>query len=292
MGKVYEALNKAERQLSKSEAALLGIDEAGDDTASHAGEEFDFMQYSLAAPAPAERERFEVEAIAARHAREALTAPARELSLDQHRVDPHLITFNSLEPAACEQYNKLAITLMSATADSPRKRVLIASAQHGEGRTVTTLNLACALARAHKRVLVVDCDTLRPSVLRLLGAECETGLHEAISGEMSAGAAIIKILPQGFNILPLRAPIENAAGPLSSTHFAEMLDALEPNYDFILFDSPPLLKSGAIDLLVKLTDTAVLVIHSGKTTPSQLARAIAPMTPEGVSCVLLNRVEQ
>lgn len=292
MGKVYEALNKAERQLSQSEAALLGIDEAGNGMPGQAGEEFDFMNYSLAAPTATDRERFEMEAIAARRTREALTAPGRELSLDHHRVDPHLITFHGLEPAACEQYNRLAITLMSSTSEGPRKRVLIASAQHGEGRTVTTLNLACALARAHKRVLVVDCDTLRPSVLRLLGAECEIGLHEAISGEMPVGAAIIKILPYGFNLLPLRAPVENAAEPLSSALFAEMLEAVEPDYDFILFDSPPLLNSGAVDLLIRLTDTAVLVIQSGKTTASQLARAIAPMTPEGVSCVLLNRVEQ
>jgi Mrp family chromosome partitioning ATPase len=126
----------------------------------------------------------------------------------------------------------------------------------------------------------------------LLGAEAEVGLQEAVTRNLAAGAAILRVMPAGFNLLPMRAPVENSAEVLASPAFSEMLDALEGDYDFILVDSPPLLHCGTVGLLVSLTDTAVLVVESGKTSPSQMARAIAPLNPQGLSGVLLNRTRQ
>jgi polysaccharide biosynthesis transport protein len=73
--------------------------------------------------------------------------------------------------------------------------VLIASAQPGEGRTCVALNLACALAGAKQKVLVLDTDLRKPSVMRLLGLEAEIGMAEAVEQELTAGAAALKVLP-------------------------------------------------------------------------------------------------
>src|SRR5262249_10208024 len=97
--------------------------------------------------------------------------PAREVDLRPKRLDPRPVAFNDFDPRDIAPYNRLVISLISAAASRKLKRVLIASAQYGDGRTTVTLNLAAALARARQRVLVVESDFLRPSALRLLGVD-------------------------------------------------------------------------------------------------------------------------
>src|SRR5215475_4683446 len=94
--------------------------------------------------------------------------PAYEVDLRPKRLDPGLIAFNDFNPRDIAPYNRLVISLLSAAASRKLKRVLIASAQYGDGRTTVTLNLAAALARARQRVLVVESDFLRPAAMRLL----------------------------------------------------------------------------------------------------------------------------
>ena len=107
--------------------------------------------------------------------------PAHEVDLRPKRLDPRLVAFHDFDPQDIAPYNRLVISLISAAASRKLQRVLIASAQYGDGRTSVTLNLAAALARARQRVLVVESDFLRPSALRLLGVDAETGLAEAIA---------------------------------------------------------------------------------------------------------------
>src|SRR5262249_17216721 len=97
--------------------------------------------------------------------------PAYEVDLRPKRLAPGLIAFDDLDPHGVAPYNQLVISLISAAASRKLKRVLIASAQYGDGRTTVMLNLAAALARARQRVLVVESDFLRPSAMRLLGID-------------------------------------------------------------------------------------------------------------------------
>src|SRR5215471_9998668 len=281
MGKVYEALKRAEVDGHPAVWSSVGIekpshnvDDDGDDSNA------DFMNYSLNALNAVEIEERNKE-LAARHAaRKSIIKPAREITVDPSRIALSLSAFQNLFNDATEEYNRLAITLITASAERPIKRILIASAQHGEGRTSIALNLACALARSQRKVLVVDADLHRPSLLRFLGLSVEVGLTDALKKGLPAGSAVVRIKPFGFDILPTREQVKNPAELLSSTSFGEMLELFEPDYDFILFDSPPLLGVADSSLLVRHTDAAVLVIRAGKTTSGQLSRAVAPLSQE------------
>src|SRR5262249_5597863 len=162
--------------------------------------------------------------------------PARDAALPLAWLDPRLVAFHDFDPQAIAPYNRLAIALISAAASQKLQRVLITSAQYGEGRTSVTLNLAAGLSRARPRVLVVDSDFVRPSALRLLGVDAEIGLAEAIAKGLPPGQAMVRLQPVGFNLLPTRAQVENSAELLASPVFEAMLQMLRPDYDFILFD--------------------------------------------------------
>jgi Mrp family chromosome partitioning ATPase len=144
------------------------------------------------------------------------------------------------------------------------------------------------LAHANKRVLVVDTDFRRPSVLRLLGLQGEAGIAEVLRNGLAPGSAGIKVLPHGFVVLPTREPIDNPAQLLSSNSFREMLNAFDSQFDFLLFDSSPLADSADKNLLASLTNAALLVVRSEKTRSGDLGKAIAPLTEQQIFGVVLN----
>ena len=291
MGKVFKALSKLESEHPQSSlaAAVVASEDARlRENADQNPDEFDFIRYSLNTPSAEEIERMQRNVSSTPFAR-SRPVPAREISLDASRIDPHLVTFYDFDPRAAEEYSKTAITLISAAAEQPLKRLLIASAQHGEGRTCVMLNLACALAQAKQRVLVVDTDLHSPSLLRLLGVESEVGIAEALARELPANDAAITIKPYGFTILPLRERVENSAEILASPVFRSMLNSLDSDYDFMLFDSSPLLESNDTNLLMKLTNATVMVIRPGKTNAGHISKAIAPLAEDNIFGVVLNR---
>src|SRR5262249_51097022 len=194
------------------------------------------------------------------------------------------------DPKAIAPYNRLVISLISAAASRKLQRVLIASAEYGDGRTSVTLNLAAALARAGQRVLVVESDFLRPSALRLLGVDAETGLAEAIPQGLAPSQAMVWLQPIGFNLLPPRAQAENSPELLASPVFEAMIQMLKPDYDFILFDSAPLLAVADASLLELHTDATLLVIRQGRASTSQMAKAVALLNQDRLLGPLLNRV--
>jgi len=216
--------------------------------------------------------------------------PAREVDLRPKRLDPRLVAFNDFDPRDIAPYNRLVISLISAAASRKLKRVLIASAQYGDGRTTVTLNLAAALARARQRVLVVESDFLRPSALRLLGVDSATGLAEAVAKGLPPSNAMVWLQPAGFNLLPTCAQVENSAELLASPVFDVMMRTLSPEFDFILFDSAPLLAAADASLLELHTDATLLVIQPGRASVSQMAKAVSLLNAERILGAVLNRV--
>ncbi len=223
--------------------------------------------------------------------RKVLVRPTRTVKLDPDRLAAHLVTLQELPmPEAEQQYRRLVINLLSAAAKRPFKRILFISAQHGEGRTSVMLNLAGALARAKLRVLVVDTDFMRPSVMRLLGIESEVGIAEVLTHARSAREATITLSPLNLAVLVTREALDSPVEILDSVEFRELINLCEPDYDFILFDSPPLLAAADALLLMRMVETSLLVIRPGATSADQMARAVAALNQEDISGVVMNRV--
>jgi Mrp family chromosome partitioning ATPase len=289
MGKVYEALSRA--QTEGEEIDLFDdVEEEQEDARQDepTPDRFHFMRYSLGAASTVTKDRSNKGAATALVPRSP-AKPGRELTIDPKRVDPHLTVFHNFDPHASQEYNKLALSLISRAAERGFKRVLVASAQSGDGRTCVTLNLACALARARQRVLVVDCDLLNPSVMRLLGLHCDIGMYESFEQGMPPGAAAVGIRPYGFNVLPTTRPVGNPTELLAAPGFWKMLQTFDADHDFILFDSSPLANGSDSSLLVRFTDTTLMVIRAGHTSSTQMARAIALFAQDDIIGAVINR---
>jgi capsular exopolysaccharide synthesis family protein len=217
--------------------------------------------------------------------------PSREVELSLARLDPHLVTIHEMDPQAVSQFTRLAISLISGSARQPLKRVLLTSVNSGEGRTCVALNLAVALARSRQRTLVIDTDLRRPSVGRLLGLESEIGLAEAVALGLQPKEAIIRVLPSDFDVILTRGQVDNSAELLVSPNFRRLLSELDACYDFILFDSAPLLKSADVSLLGLLTSATLLVTRPGATSTEEMRKSISLLNEETFFGVVMNQVD-
>ena len=292
MGKVYEALSRAEGNRQQFDDDLdLDVEDTRQirnarlDDDEDEGGSFSFLRYSLGASSMFDRGSRDTTIT-----RRSQAQPVREAIVDFNRIDPHLAALNNFDRQTADQYNKLALTLISRAAERGFRRVMVASAQHGEGRTLVTLNLACALARARQRVLVIDCDLLNPSVMRALGLACEIGMVEAFTEGMMPGAAAVRVMPYGFNVLPTRKRVENPVEVLAAPGFWKMLQTFDAEHDFILFDSSPLLEIGDSSLLTRFTDTTLMVVRAGQLTSADMAKAGEPFAQADILGVVMNRM--
>ena len=314
MGKVYEALSRAQNNEDDLDLFDVGPEELDGPEDLEAkdeqnepeqglervpsSEKFSFMRYSMGTTAMVARDRTRPgtatqstggsKALAPR----SITKPTNELTVVPERIDPHLVAFHNFDRPASQEYNKLALSLISKAAERGFKRVLVASAQEGEGRTCVALNLACALVRARQRVLVVDCDLTNPSVMRRLGLHAEIGMYEAFDRGMPPASAAVSIRPYGFTVLPTAHPLENPAELLAMPGFWKMLQAFDADYDFILFDSSALGSGNDSSLLVRFTDTTLLVVRAGHTSSAQMAKALTPLGQDDIVGVVINRASK
>ena len=209
-------------------------------------------------------------------------------TVDLAQTQPHPLVSPEFSQVAFEQYRRLAVTLISS-GTARYKKLLVISAQRAEGRTSVLLNLAAALARTKRRVLVIDTDLVRPSTLRLLQMDVEVGLAEGLARGLAPSEMTVQLVPLGFSLLATRAPIENSIEVLGSSGLRALLEKLEPEFDFILFDSPPLRDSPDAQMLLHLVDKALLVIRPGINSSAQMAKALEMFRKEDLIGVVMNR---
>ena len=165
------------------------------------------------------------------------------------------------------------------------RRILFCSANADEGKTFCAINLALALATERDtRVLLVDADFARPSILPTLGIDPQDADGVTIPGLMDALAdpdrdvesLILGTDIPGFTILPSgmqnKADTEYLASHRTQTVF-QRLEAADPNR-IVIFDSPPALAASPAGVLAMHAGQVLLVVKADETSDAALRDAL------------------
>lgn len=174
-----------------------------------------------------------------------------------------------------ESYRALRTAILFSTAPRPPQTLLVTSAQPGEGKTCTSVNLGVVLAQRGGRVLIVDSDLRKPGISQALHLKSEAdGLTGVLTGACEFEVAVQAIEP-GSNVwvLPAGPNPPNPAELLSSTRMEEVLKQARHSFDYIILDSPPALMFTDATILSTLVDGIVLVVNTGSTARSALVRS-------------------
>jgi len=149
---------------------------------------------------------------------------------------------------------------------------MLTSPAPGEGKSLTSTNLAVCLARRGFPVLLVDADLRRPVLHKIFQLSNELGLSDILKAGLEPGKAILEAR-EGLSVLP-SGHTPNDPGPLlESDRMRELIDDLKRKYRFVLFDTPPVLSTTDAALLAPLVDGTILVLSSGTTIMAEARQA-------------------
>lgn len=185
------------------------------------------------------------------------------------KIPPILLKSNS-KNLSSEAYRSMRTNLLFSDIDNPPKTVVITSASMGEGKTLTCVNLAAAMAQLGHNVLLVDADLRRPMLYRVFNADRDKGLSTVLMGELAIDEAIIKTDIPNLSLLTSGVSPPNPSEILGSLRMKELLINAREQYDIVIFDSAPVLGMTDTPVLCMEVDGTLLVIEAGGTTHKAL----------------------
>jgi len=220
----------------------------------------------------------------------AFSGPTRRLRLKRAAVSP-LFPFQKSQQAAAEQYRIIRTKILHSL--TKPKVVLVSSVSSGDGKTVTAINVAAALAlKQDASVLLIDCDLRRPRISEALGIPASPGLSDVLAGRAAVEAAVVQAeqFPNLF-ILPTTAAEDDGAELLDSARWPSLLKQARAQFSHVICDAPPVASVADYELLQMSCDSLILVARPGHTDRSAFLAALENIAPARLLGVVLNDVQ-
>ena len=211
------------------------------------------------------------------------------------KLDTHLVSLTAPASFAAEQYQGLRLTIERLARSRDMKVIAISSPAAGDGKTVTAINLAGALARGgDDRVLLIDADLRRPSVARQLAlTDVPKGLADALASSVTDVADVVKTLPKfNLDVIPAGIPRSGISQILRSPRLDAFIQEARQRYAYIVLDTPPLLPVFDSALLAKSVDGVLMVVSANQTPRKLLGEALNMLDPSKVLGIVFNRDER
>lgn len=196
------------------------------------------------------------------------------------------------DTGSVEQFRRLAARLYLAQSERRTRMVMVTSALPGEGKTLTSTNLALTLSQSYKRqVLLVDGDLRRPDLHRLFEVPNISGLNDGLRAEVERKVPLIHI-SEHLTLLTAGRPDADPMSVLASERMRRVLTEAREKFEWVIVDTPPLGLLSDAHLLTSMIDVAVLVIQAARTPLSAVKRAVETLGRDRIAGVVLNRVSR
>lgn len=183
---------------------------------------------------------------------------------------PELVVFHGHQPLAFEAYRVLRTSILFSSPGQSPRILMVTSTLPGEGKTVTTANLATAMAKAEGDVLLIDADLRRPTLHQLLNVPREPGLSNFLVGETQELPVVPTMVPNLF-LLAAGAIPPNPSELLGSKRLKELLARTQERFSRTILDSPPLMSVTDAAILSTLVEGVLLVVKA-EHVPRKAAR--------------------
>jgi len=183
-------------------------------------------------------------------------------------VEEHLVSLLRPSSFEAEQYRALSHLVERLRETSSAAVVGISSPAGGDGKTVTAINLAGALAQdLRSRVLLLEADLRRPTVATYLGiGDAAPGLIQFIARPELGLKDALTVLPgSNFDVLVAGHPSSMPYEALKSPRVEELLQQARQCYDYVVVDTPPLVAAPEARVIEKLVDGLFVVVCAHRT---------------------------
>ncbi|KQL54044.1 capsular biosynthesis protein [Heyndrickxia shackletonii] len=176
-----------------------------------------------------------------------------------------LITYYQPQSYITEQYRLLKNNIQFSSVDKEIKTIVVTSPEPADGKTTTSANLSIVLAQQGKRVILVDSDLRKPSVHYSFNISNLHGLTNVLTREISLENAILKTHIHNLEVLTSGPIPPNPSELLESKAMELLIYQLHSGFDYVVFDTPPILAVSDSQILANKCDGVIMVVSSGKT---------------------------
>ena len=166
-----------------------------------------------------------------------------------------------LESPHAEAYRVLRTNILFSRKDEKLNTIVVVSAGAGEGKSITVVNLATVFAQAGQRILVVDSDLRRPTLHKQLHVGNNIGLTNYLLKQNQLEEVIQTTSVPMLDFMASGKLPSTSMSILGSAQMKEMVAELKQRYDFIFFDSPPILGVSDASVLASEVDMVIQVIQ-------------------------------
>lgn len=184
--------------------------------------------------------------------------------------------------ALMENMRMVRTTLLERVAQTGERVVLITSSLPNTGKSSVAVLLAQSLAVVGKKVLLVEADLRRPVLGQRLGIASGRGLATLLTGQAVSGDVVAR--PQGtrFDLIPA-GDVPDTFDPelLANGVFSSCMSQWRQQYDFVLLDSPPLLRVADAQILAGSVDGTIMVLRSSHDRRTETMDAISQLAAVG-----------
>jgi capsular exopolysaccharide synthesis family protein len=205
------------------------------------------------------------------------------------RLNPLLVAGLAPKSLAAEQYRQLRTRLSLAEGSNAIRSVLVTSPQKGEGKSITSANLALTMAQElQRRVVIIEADLRKPSLQQLFGLPPGPGLADYLVGAADL-QQVTRFMPeQHLTVIPAGSTPGNPAELLGSTAMRRLLDQLRTAFDRVILDTPPVLPLADVAILAPMVDGALMVVRAGYTPKPAIENALRAFDSSRLLGVVLN----
>jgi len=206
------------------------------------------------------------------------------------RIDSRLVGVNAPASMEAEQYQALRLRLERMQAARDLKVIGITSPGPREGKTVTAINLAAALARGGTKVLLIEADIRRPSIARYLriDADARTTFTQALADPAAPLDVADRSESLPFDLMLAGTADRPAHELFRSEQLPRLIAQMRERYDYVLLDTPPVGPVSDCLLLSRWVDGLLIVVAAHKTSRPTLEAALSQLDPSMVAGIVFN----
>ena len=199
------------------------------------------------------------------------------------------IRSGNIQTVITEQYRLLRSRLSSLNGSHGNKVIAVTSTQKGEGKSITSVNLAIVMAEdTKKKVLLIDGDMRKPSIHAFFNCKSEYGLVDLLKNKIDIEPLLISSGINNLTILPGGEPVESPSDIIANPRFKEGIERLKKRFDYIIIDSPPIIPFADMNILGDIVDGILLVVKAETTPKERVLDALKSLNKENIIGVVLN----
>ncbi len=255
MGRIAEALKRAEQDRRRATGAGAGAEPSAEASAAST-------------------------AVTLAHTLEPTAASTQDATDEPLPVveglSESLVPFYERSSLVTEQYRSLRTRLLSHNPEYEHRVIAITSAVPKEGKSVTTLNLACVLAEIrHLKVLVVDGDFRRSSLAHMLNQAAKPGLAEVITGQADYRDVLHATPIPNLTFIPAGSTKNRSAAELlTSASAMPTFQQMQNSFHYTIVDTPPATTVTDVGIIGQMCTGVIMVVRLHRTHEAAAKRAV------------------